>query len=320
MAIAKADSYDPGLVKRQVQALFDNLGGLKDVVRPGARVAIKTNMTGGANSMPSRNFPGTETYITHPEVLRAVGELLRDAGAGQLYLVEAIWNPADLTVWGGGQVAQSLNAQIVDLNNPMPYPDFARMSVGANPYIYPEFNLNRVLQEIDVFVSVAKMKCHACCGVTLAMKNLIGITPMNLYQRPGETASRSALHGAPEETGMRLPRVVVDLNRARPIHLAVIDGIKTAEGGEGPWHPTMHQVTPGVLLAGKNALATDAVAAAVMGFNPQADYPTAPFLHGANHLNLARVKSLGTNDLRAIQVVGATIDQVRYPFQPGGEC
>ncbi len=320
MAITKANSYERGAVRREVQELFDGLGGLKDVVRPGAKVAIKTNMTGGSNSMPSPNFPGTETYITHPEVLRAVGELVRDAGAGQLYFVESIWNPADLTVWGLGEVAQSLNAQVINLNEPAPYSDFAQVSVGANPFIYPEFTFNRILTEIDVFVSVAKMKCHACCGVTLAMKNLIGLTPIARYQRPGETASRSALHGAPEETGMRLPRVVIDLNRARPIHLAVIDGIKTAEGGEGPWHSTMRQVMPGVLLAGKNALATDAVAAAVMGFDPATDYPNAPFLHANNHLNLARAKGLGTNDLRAIQVVGASIDEVRYPFKPGGEC
>ena len=69
-----------------------------------------------------------------------------------------------------------------------------------------------------------------------------------------------------------MPRVVVDLNRVRPIHLALIDGIKTVEAGEGPWIKTMAPVAPGVLVAGKNPVATDAVAAAVMGFDPTAAY------------------------------------------------
>jgi uncharacterized protein (DUF362 family) len=71
-----------------------------------------------------------------------------------------------------------------------------------------------------------------------------------------------------------------------------------------------------VVIAGKNAVATDAVAAAAMGFDPAADYPAAPFLRGESHLNLAHGLGLGTNRLGEIGVVGAAIDEVRYPFNP----
>jgi uncharacterized protein (DUF362 family) len=78
----------------------------------------------------------------------------------------------------------------------------------------------------------------------------------------------------------------------------------------------MRPIAPGVLIAGKQALATDAVATAVMGFDPRGDYPSAPFLHGDNHLNLAADLKLGTNRLEEIAVVGASIDQVRRQFKP----
>jgi uncharacterized protein (DUF362 family) len=78
----------------------------------------------------------------------------------------------------------------------------------------------------------------------------------------------------------------------------------------------MHSIAPGVLIAGKQALATDAVAAAVMGFDPRADYPSVPFLHGDNHLNLAVERKLGTNRLDEIAVAGASIDEVRRQFKP----
>ena len=84
VAIAQANSYDRTLVRQQVQALLDGLGGLNDVIGLGDRVAIKTNLTGGTGNTPLPGVSPIESYVTHPEVVRALGELLRDAGAGQL--------------------------------------------------------------------------------------------------------------------------------------------------------------------------------------------------------------------------------------------
>jgi hypothetical protein len=70
------------------------------------------------------------------------------------------------------------------------------------------------------------------------------------------------------------------------------------------------------LIAGKNPVATDAVATAVMGFDPRGSYPSSPYLHGDNHLNLAADANLGTNHLEAIDVVGAKIADVRRSFRP----
>jgi hypothetical protein len=78
----------------------------------------------------------------------------------------------------------------------------------------------------------------------------------------------------------------------------------------------MAPIAPGVLIAGKNPVATDAVATAVMGFDPCGSFPASPFLHGDNHLSLAADAQLGTNRLQAIEVVGAGIDDVRQEFKP----
>jgi uncharacterized protein (DUF362 family) len=203
---------------------------------------------------------------------------------------------------------------LVDLNNPEPYGDFASMDVGDGWFIYKNFKLNSLLNEVDAFISVSKMKCHFSVGVTHSMKNLVGLTPVQHYRTSSDHFWRSDLHG--EEYGpKRLPRAIVDLNRARPIHFALIDGIKAAEGGEVP-RGSFKPVEPGVLIAGKNPVATDAVATAVMGFNPAAEFPEAPFLHGENYLNMARKLGLGSNDLERIQVSGATIEDVRFMFSP----
>ncbi|MEI9974700.1 MAG: hypothetical protein WDO73_23210 [Ignavibacteriota bacterium] len=46
---------------------------------------------------------------------------------------------------------------------------------------------------------------------------------------------------------------MVDLVAARPIHLAIIEGVKSMSGGEGPWvKGDLKPVSPGLLVAGLN--------------------------------------------------------------------
>jgi len=106
------------------------------------------------------------------------------------------------------------------------------------------------------------------------------------------------------------------LNRARPIHLSVIDGIWTTEAGEGPWIPAMTPIRPNLLLAGKDPVATDTVATAAQGFDPLSNFPNEPFIHGDNHLNLAAGLGLGVNRLDAIKIVGEKLADVVTPFKP----
>jgi uncharacterized protein (DUF362 family) len=180
------------------------------------------------------------------------------------------------------------------------------------------------------------MKEHAtAAGITLSMKNLFGITPNSLYGSgsAGEEnlGYRGPIHGKAEGwvrplpgekpglenevVGVRVPRTIVDENLARPVHLAIVDGIRTIRGGEGWWNARVSPIDPGVVVAGFNALSTDAVAAAVMGFDPRAAHYTAPFETRENHLLIAEEAGLGTADLDRIEVRGLRIADVRTPFR-----
>ncbi|MBN2003330.1 MAG: DUF362 domain-containing protein [Anaerolineae bacterium] len=312
VAIARAGNYAPGVIREQVRNLLDNLGGLSDIVRPGDRVAIKTNLTGGVTSQ--WRIPATESFVTHPEVVRALVGFVFDAGASAVTIVESVYQWDSYVQWGYEDVARDTGATLIDLNGTAPYSDYATVTAGG--HAYESFTFNHILQEVDVFMSVAKMKCHWNCGVTHAMKNLVGLVPQRFYRLAETDGSRTALHGAGEEFAQRLPRVIMDLNQARPIHFALIDGIKTTEGGEGPWIGSMAPVEPGVLIAGKNAVAADAVATAVQGFDPDADSFSAPFIRCENYLRMAHDLGLGPHRLDDIAVTGAPVEDVLYPFEP----
>ena len=317
VAIAQAKTYDPKVLYDKIRDMLDSLGGLGDIVRPGARVAIKTNLTGGTYwEGKASGLPGVDTFVTHPEVVRALGKLVLDAGAKELYIVEAVYEWESYTVWGYDAVAKELGATLIDLNATDPYPDFAKTPVPNGGKLYNEFTFNHVLEEIDTFMSVSKMKCHWVAGVTHTMKNLVGLVPLQFYRAGPQDTNRSALHGPSDDTaGQRMPQIITDLNRARPLHLGLVDGIKTTESGEGPWISGVGPLEPGVLFAGKDVVATDAVATAAMGFDPTAAAGSTPFIRGLNHLQLAHDVGLGTNHLEEIEVLGPSIKDVTTKFR-----
>jgi uncharacterized protein (DUF362 family) len=317
VAIARAETYDPELVRAQTEALFDSLGGIGDVVRPGDKVVVKVNLVGGAaGNFPPPGTTAPESYVTHPAVARAMCELLRDAGAREIFVADSVWAWPDFEAWGYPAMLAETGATLIDLNQTDPYDEYATVPVGPDWFIYKSFRFNRLIEEADALISVTKMKCHYLLGITQSMKNLIGLAPFKFYELKAGDGYRTGMHGRESEIKTRLPRVVMDLNRARPVNLSLIDGIKTVDGSEGPWNGNLHSKSPGILIGGKNPVAADSVAVAAMGFDPAAEYPNPPFLRAENHLNLARQLGLGSNRLEEIEIRGAALDDVKMKFEP----
>ena len=304
VAITPADNYERTYIKQKVQYLCETLGGISDVVKSGNKVAIKINLTGGSGSVSQNNWDNT---WTHPEVLRAVGELIIDCGvkSNDIYIVEALWDLASFNDYGYQAVQQSLGAQLVNLNNPAPYSAFIDKAVGEKKFYYSSFKMNQILSDVDVYVSIPKMKQHYNAGVTHSIKNQIGIVPLQHYAQSNRPGYRSALHYDGGNINTHLPRSICDLFLARPVNLAIIDGIKNAEGGEGPWNSTFRTAAYNVLIAGKDAVATDSVASFLMGNDPAAAKFQLPSGQQCdNYLELLHQKGLGTNQLSEIEILG----------------
>jgi uncharacterized protein (DUF362 family) len=344
VAIARANGYD-GDLTAVLSTMFDQLGGLGRLVR-GKTVTIKLNLTG----LPAQRFQGKPpgvTHYTHPKVAGAVAHLMGQAGARRIRFVEscaATGGPMEEYLLESGWNVRALmgaapGIEFENTNNLGKAKRYSRLKVPGRAYMYPAFDLNHSYEDTDVFVSLAKLKNHETCGVTLSLKNLFGITPASIYgddagkhepnENPAEgraeslhLAHRRISSSAPQEVnaapsrdaGYRVPHIVADLAATRPVDLAIIDGIETIAGGEGPWVEGLRFVRPGILIAGTNPVGTDAVAAAVMGYDPRAPRGTPPFRHCDNTLRLAEARGLGTTDLARIEVRGLSIARARFPF------
>jgi hypothetical protein len=205
--------------------------------------------------------------------------------------------------------------------------------------MYPAYDLNHAYEDTDVFVSIAKLKNHATCGVTLSLKNCFGCLPASIYgdtagvdepnenpvdgrlrvghegkRQPSKSAPQELHFGVNHDPGYRVPHIVADLTAARRIDLAIIDGVESIAGGEGPWIQRIRTVKPGLLIAGLNPVCTDAVSTAVMGYNPRSMRGTKPFQDCDNTLLLAEGHGVGTTDLKRIEVRGVPIEQAIYRY------
>jgi len=344
VSIGRCQSYDED-VTAKLGTMFDQLGGIEGLVR-GKTVTVKINMT-GAPSERLRGLPPAVTHYTHPKLVGSVAYLMGRAGARRVRFVESSWataGPLEDVMLDAGWNVRSLQSAAagVEFENTNALGKgkrYARFKVPGTPYMYPAYDLNQAYEESDVFVSLAKLKNHITCGLTLSIKNCYGTLPASIYgddagidepnesptagrvrvghsgvRQPSKSAPPELRFGVNHDPGYRVPHIVADLAVAHPIHLAIIDGVESVAGGEGPWVKDLRIVKPGVLIAGLNPVATDAVSAAVMGYNPRAARGTAPFQTCDNTLLLAEAHGVGTADLKRIDVRGVSIEQALYRY------
>jgi uncharacterized protein (DUF362 family) len=344
VSIAKCGSYDEDLTAK-LGAMFDQLGGIEKLVR-NKTVAIKVNMTGSPGQRVQGRAPAM-THYTHPKLLGAAAFLMGRAGARRVRFVESSWGtggPLEETMLDSGWNVRSLqSAGPVEFENTNALgksKKYSRFPVPGSAYMYPAYDLNHSYEDTDVYVSMAKLKEHDTCGITLSCKNVFGTIPASIYgdsagvdepnekpvdgrlkvghegrRQPSKSAPQELHFGVNHDPGYRVPHIVADLVAARPIHLAIIDGVETIAGGEGPWIRGVRIVKPGVLIAGLNPVCTDAVGAAVMGYNPRAERGTPPFQKCDNILRLAEAHGVGTTDLKRIDIRGVPIEQALYRFR-----
>jgi uncharacterized protein (DUF362 family) len=285
-----------------VEEAIDLLGGIDEVTRDKQRIMLKPNLVAP-----------DPRCTTKPEVIRALAELMLGAGK-------------EVSIGEGSAAAPGFNAdeegvhftkdpRILDpmqqyVFDKLGYTDMARdlgiplinLHTGEmvevevpDAFVYDKIILHKSLSEIDLLCSVPMMKTHVLARVTLGMKNLIGLYPGSAY-----CSVRSCIHN--ESFEKKSPCVsfeILDMVRACTPGLTVIDGSTSMEG-DGPTDGDL--VKTDLIIAGTNPLATDMVAAKIMGFhkNEVAQFAMA-FRVGMKPTTLDKVEIRG-EQLKTVQL------------------
>ncbi|MBN1640031.1 MAG: DUF362 domain-containing protein [Anaerolineae bacterium] len=218
--------------------------GMPDV--QGKRVFVK----------PNYNSAGPPPGSTHEDVLRVLLTALRDGGAAEAIVGErsGMGETRDvLTERGVFALAEELGAQVLVLDE---LDEQGWVKVEApDAHWRRGFAIARAAVEADVVIQACCLKTHRFGGhFTLSLKNAVGLVAERI---PGEL--HNYMHELHTSRHQRL--MIAEIITAYTPDLIVLDGVEAFVRG-GPARGK--RVDAGVVLAGRDRIAVDAVGVALL--------------------------------------------------------
>ncbi|MFC2079576.1 DUF362 domain-containing protein [Candidatus Bipolaricaulota bacterium] len=310
-------------IRALIREAVELAGGFSDLISDGDTVVLKPNLM----TVNSRTLPQEVNGITTDwRVTQAVVELVREVNVnGHVIILEGVANG---TTKGNMQTLGYVPEQIQGVDDFIHLEDrsggwreydsplLAEVTLPEGMGLYPdnlkvnkspEFYLNRLYYEADVVISLPVLKNHSISGVTGAVKNVgIGATPTNIYGAfPGQNmrmTNQVINHGR-----VRLHQWIHDYYLCRPVDFAIMDGLQgllNGPVGQGSGELSDAQQNMRLILASRDAVALDTIAALLMQYDPSR----------VSHLAHLHNSGAGCLDTSGIRVEGIEPSTVRQRF------
>jgi uncharacterized protein (DUF362 family) len=258
--LAAIEGESPYLITKEAVAV---LGGMKRYIAKGDKVIIKPNI--GWDRTPEM------AACTNPEVVKALVELVHDAGAKTVTVIDNTTNQAKRCYVRSG-ILDAARAAGAD----MPYVDETRVKKTALKGEWlKEWDILMDVLEADKIINVPIAKHHSLCRLTMGMKNWLG-----------------AIGGARNQLHQNLDRAMVDLTAFFKPALTVLDAyrILVRNGPQGGRISDTKLVK--TVVAGTDPVAVDAMGATFFDIRPQE----------LLYLKLAQERGLGKFELEKLRV------------------
>ncbi|MBE0428698.1 MAG: DUF362 domain-containing protein [Thermoleophilia bacterium] len=291
VSISRCPGYQERRVSEAVSDAVTLAGGMERIISSGDRVLLKANMLAPAD-------PG-DAVTTHPAVIKAVAELVMEAG-GIPFVADS---PG--YIFAGGKCRAIRACGVKALGDEL---GIATMQFESleNPFVLTRVPGGRMLEEVyaarlaleaDVIINLPKLKTHASTWYTGAIKNMFGAVA---------TKTRKEAHRLGAHEGFSQSLVDVYAVFEPRVRLTVMDAVTGMEG-EGPRHGRRKQL--GLILASPDPVALDSAASRVIGFDPLQILTT----------RYAADRGFGAARADAIEVLGPPVEEVAVEFErPSG--
>jgi uncharacterized protein (DUF362 family)/Pyruvate/2-oxoacid:ferredoxin oxidoreductase delta subunit len=278
VAIVRCNNYERTKVERAVNKAFELLGGMGTFVKKSEKVLIKPNIL-------SARLP-EEGVCTHLEVIRAVVKLIRDCGAVPCIGDNPGGSISPAKAYEGSGLASLAKEEGIELKE------------AKDIKVVNDIPIANYFFECDKIINLPKMKTHSLIGLTGAIKNMYGAVA-GLH--------KSELHKKfpiPEE----FVNVLIGSFAIVKPDLVLMDGIVGMDQ-DGPASGRLRNI--GLLIAGEDSVAIDAVFAELVGVKPLSILTTRE----------AYIEKLGEADLGNIEILGENIkenqiDDFQIPGRP----
>ena len=275
VALVRSRSYEREELNKALKRSLSLLGGLENVFKPKSKIFVKINHL----SPPS---PAESAIVTNPLFTKEVLLLLKDLDLSIAVGDDIQSKGKDgFLISGYRKICEELGINLVNLKKK------GFREVECRGQVLKKVYISLLVLDADYILNLPKLKTHSFTAFTGAVKNMFGVIPHGL---------RLGYH-------RRFPRndvfsqMLVDIFSCVPPHLTIMDGIEAMEG-EGPAAGNPRRV--GVILASRDGVAVDAVAAKIIGFDPLAVFT----------IQNAHQRGLGVGDVKNIEIAGDEMEQV----------
>ena len=267
VVLARCHDYEPEKVFAAVSRSIELLGGIGSFIKPGERVLIKPNLLKGR--------PPDDAVTTHPEIVRAVIRLVRQAGAtamvGDSPGIGDLRKVAERS--GILAVIEQEGATLATFDEAISVKGMGR---------FQRFEVARAAMEADAIINLPKFKTHGMTVLTGAVKNLFGCIP-------GKRKVQWHFNTGVDHD--EFSRMLVELSCVLRPSLTVMDAVVGMEGN-GPGSGDPRRI--GVLIAGRDPVAVDVVAGNIVGLSPE----MLPVIRAAAKAGI------GVSSMENIQILG----------------
>lgn len=249
----------------------------KKLIKPRDNVLIKPNYV--------RSRHPSTGVTTDSRVIESVIEFVKNIGVINIVVGEGGSGgntERAFDIVGIRNVAARQNVKLVNLNRD------SRVNMKIrHPLALEEVSIAKTALKSTCIINVPTLKVHHRAIVTLCMKNLMGL----IIPKPA-----SIMHRQINEKLVDLASLFKD-----KVKINIIDGLVGAEDDEIRGSP----VEMNLVLAGRDMVAVDSVATAVMGIDSSK----------VKYLQLAEKRGLGVANLNKIIVLGEKIEDVTRKFR-----
>jgi uncharacterized protein (DUF362 family) len=249
-----------------VSKVLEPLGGITSLVKKDERVVIKPNI--GWDRTPEQGAN------THPEIVKSLVTLCLEAGASQVMVFDRPVNEERRCYANSG--IKAAVESIGDRRVSCPYIDqrkFIRVRIDKGKSINMwEFYKDAL--EADCYINVPVAKQHGSSGLTLGLKNIMGIIG----------GWRGRVH-------LSLGQRIADLNTVIKPRLTLIDATRILFRN-GPTGGSLNDVKVlNTLIASRDTVAADAYATTLFQMEPEAVESTrAAYQLGLGEMDLKKIK------------------------------
>lgn len=262
VAVAEGKDYER-ITARAIAAL----GGMKRFVRPGDTVVVKPNI--GWDRRPEQGAN------THPLVVRSVAAEALRAGAKKVKVFDRPCNDARRCYVHSGIEAALRGMKGVELKH---IEDERFRMVKLNGRTLREWELYDEALSADVFINVPIAKHHGLTGLTLGLKNIMGVMGGN----------RGSVH-------RNIYGALADINYVLKSRLTIVDATRVLLA-HGPQGGDLNDVKIlNKVVASTDIVAADAYATTLFGIRPEDIRTTvAAYRRGLGEMNISRMRIVKT--------------------------